>query len=121
MTHVPPTADQLRVIADRAHKGPLATAEILRLREGIDRLAEAGAHSRRSRRRTASGRLRALRRRLRALHAPMIRGGVEICSECSGWNGIRCLGLVTPYPCPTIDAVDASTPTASNDREENAA
>lgn len=116
----PPTVDQLRVIADRAHKGPLATAEILRLREGIDHLAAAGSRIQPSRPRTAPGRLKALRRRLRALHAPMMRGGVEICRECSGWNGTRCAGLVTPYPCPTIDAIDALTPGSGAPRHTGA-
>ena len=102
----PPTIDQLRNIADRADRGQLTAAEVARLREGISRF---------DRPRTNRGaswalRIRGLRRRLHTLHAPMVRGGIQICAACSGWNGVRCLGLVTEWPCPTLDAFDSTFP-----------
>lgn len=51
--------------------------------------------------------------RVRALHQPMERGGFVICSHCSGWNGVRCLGLVRDYPCDTLIAVDEPARDAS--------
>ena len=101
-----PTPAQLRNIADRADRGRLTPAEVARLRAGIDRL---------DRPRTNPGaswnnRIRALRRKLHTLHAPMMRGGIQICAACSGWNGVRCLGLVTEWPCPTLDAFDSTFP-----------
>lgn len=54
--------------------------------------------------------IRALRRKLHGLHAPMLRGGIQICTGCSGWNGRRCLGLVTEWPCPTLEAFDGAFP-----------
>ncbi len=104
----PPTVNQLRNLADRADRGPLQPAEVARLREGIDHLATEKTVRQPSR--PAANRLRRLRQRLRYLHAPLERGGIEICGHCSGWNGTRCLGLVTPYPCPTIDHVDGILP-----------
>jgi hypothetical protein len=44
--------------------------------------------------------------RARALHKPMGRGPFTVCTHCSGWDGNRCLGVVTPYPCDTITALD---------------
>ena len=102
----PPTLAQLRNIADRADRGPLTPAEFARLRQGIAQF---------DRPRTNRGvswatRVRALRRRLHLLHAPMVRGGVQICAHCSGWNGVRCVGLVTEWPCDTLTALDATFP-----------
>lgn len=45
--------------------------------------------------------------RVRALHQPMGRGPFTVCTHCSGWNGVRCLGVVTPHPCDTLTALDA--------------
>ncbi|WP_030917401.1 hypothetical protein [Streptomyces sp. NRRL B-24720] len=103
-----PTIAQLRNIADRADRGALQPAEVTRLRAGIDKFAAAG-------RRSGVGaswgnRVRALQRRLAVIHQPVQRGAIAVCGECSGWNGTRCLGLVTPWPCPTIDAVDSVFP-----------
>ena len=44
--------------------------------------------------------------RVRALHQPMGRGPFTVCTHCSGWNGFRCEGVVTPHPCPTLEALD---------------
>jgi hypothetical protein len=44
--------------------------------------------------------------RVRDLHQPMQRGPFTICGHCSGWDGRRCLGVVTDYPCPTLTALD---------------
>lgn len=46
--------------------------------------------------------------RVRNLHQPMTRGGIEICAHCSGWNGFRCRGVVQPMPCPTLADLAAS-------------
>lgn len=103
----PPTLAQLRNIADRADRGPLTPAEVARLREGIARFDG---------RRTARphvawvNRVRSLRQRLHALHAPMVRGGIRICAHCSGWNGTRCQGLVTEWPCETLTVFDTTFP-----------
>jgi hypothetical protein len=43
---------------------------------------------------------------VRVLHQSMSRAGFLICAHCSGWNGVRCLGVVADYPCPTIAALD---------------
>ena len=40
--------------------------------------------------------------RVRALHTAVHYAGHPICAHCSGWNGVRCLGLMQAYPCPTI-------------------
>jgi hypothetical protein len=103
----PPTVDQLRNLADRADRGPLRPVEVTRLRQGIDRLAD--------RPRTNPGaswanRVRNLRQRLHTLHAPTVRGGVQICAHCSGWNGTRVLGLLTEWPCDTLTALDSAFP-----------
>lgn len=103
----PPTVEQLRNITDRAYNGPLQPAEIIRLRAGIDRLA---ARPRTNPATSWSNRVGGLRRKLHTLHAPMHRGGIQICASCSGWNGTRCLGLVTEWPCPTLDAFDRTFP-----------
>ncbi|WP_141747604.1 hypothetical protein [Streptomyces nanshensis] len=42
----------------------------------------------------------------RALHQPMNRDRTLICAHCSGWNGVRCRGVVTFWPCPTAAALD---------------
>lgn len=103
----PPTIEQLRILANRAARGPLNHAEVARMHAGIDRLV-------RPRRSATAARwglkIANLRRRLHALHAPMVRGGMQICTSCSGWNGVRCLGLVTEWPCPTLDAFDRTFP-----------
>lgn len=102
-----PTVAQLLNIADRADRGPLRPAEVARLREGITRLA---AHRRHNPTATWGRRAAALRRKLAALHHPVQRGSIAACAECSGWNGRRCTGLVTPWPCPTLDALDDHFP-----------
>ena len=104
----PPTIAQLRNLADRADRGQLSPAEVSRLRQGIDHLGQ-----RRPKNPAIgwSNRVAALRRKLHLLHAPMTRGGVQICTNCSGWNGVRCLGLVTEWPCDTLTAFDATFPT----------
>jgi hypothetical protein len=102
-----PTITQLLNLADRADRGPLRPAEVARLREGITHLAARRRHNPTAAwgRRTA-----ALRRKLTALHHPVQRGSIAACAECSGWNGRRCTGLVTPWPCPTLDALDDHFP-----------
>jgi len=106
----PPTLAQLRNLADRAERGPLTPAEAARLRTGID------AHDARRRGYTQSrggwaNKVRHLRRQLHQLHAPLLRGGIQICTACSGWNGLRCLGLVTEWPCQTLALFDRTFPT----------
>lgn len=108
MSRTPPTVDQLRNIADRADRGPLQPAEVARLRAGIEQLAARKPRRRAGPPLAAARRLQRLKQRLRTLHAPMERGGMEVCRECSGWDGFRCRGLVTPYPCPTVEAVEGS-------------
>jgi hypothetical protein len=103
----PPTLDQLRNLADRAERGPLTPAEAGRLREGLDRI---DAKLRTNRGASWGGRVRGLRRKLHTLHAPMICGGIQICAHCSGWNGTRCQGLVTEWPCDTLTALDHTFP-----------
>ncbi|MFF2383785.1 hypothetical protein [Streptomyces sp. NPDC058108] len=44
--------------------------------------------------------------RVRKLHQPMQRGAITTCRECSGWDGHRCRGVVSPYPCATISALE---------------
>ncbi|GAA2457153.1 helix-turn-helix transcriptional regulator [Streptomyces macrosporus] len=45
--------------------------------------------------------------RVRALHQPLTRAGTTCCAHCSGWDGrFRCHGVVTPWPCPTLAALD---------------
>ena len=102
----PPTIAQIRILANRAGRQPLTHAEMARLHAGIDRF---------DRRRPNPGlawgkRIAVLRRRLHALHAPIVRGGIQICAHCSGWNGLRCQGLVTEWPCPTLDVLDTAFP-----------
>ena len=46
---------------------------------------------------------------VRALHQPMQRGPFTICAHCSGWDGRRCLGVVTDSPCATLRALDGAT------------
>ena len=105
----PPTVDQMRNITDRAYSGQLQPAEIARLRQGIDLLAQKrSARRRRGAPLAAARRLQRLKQRLRGLHAPILRGGVEVCRECSGWDGVRCRGLVTPYPCRTVEAFEGA-------------
>ncbi|MGW7597278.1 hypothetical protein [Streptomyces antimycoticus] len=89
-----PSLAQMRVLVDRAERGPLSAVEARWFRRGLE--------WRRSwqRDRSAVG----LRRALGALHRPVARGGVEVCGECSGWDGKRCRGLVTEWPCPTAEA-----------------
>jgi hypothetical protein len=104
-----PTIAQLLNIADRADRGPLKPAEVARLREGI-------AHMGRRRPNPAAAwgtRAAALRRALAELHYPVQRGPIAACAECSGWNGRRCTGLVTEWPCPTLEAVNDYLPRRS--------
>lgn len=108
-----PSIEQLRILANRAARQPLNHAEVARLHAGIDALAAESAAARPSRAGGARRRLKNLKARLMRLHAPMWRGGIEICRECSGWDGFRCRGLVTPYPCPTVDAIDTRPEPAS--------
>jgi hypothetical protein len=102
----PPTVDQLRNLASRTFAGPLRPEESARLLEGIELLAARKPPRRPSKPLAAAKRIQRLKQSLYELHAPMWRGGVEICSECSGWDGVRCRGVVTPFPCPTVDVVD---------------
>ncbi len=107
----PPTFAQLRNLADRAENGPLTPAEAARLRAGIT----AYDLRRRTNRGAAWGnRVANLRRQLRQLHAPLLRGGIQVCTTCSGWNGVRCLGLVTEWPCQTLTLFDRAFPTKEN-------
>jgi hypothetical protein len=46
--------------------------------------------------------------RVRKLHHPMRRGAITTCRECSGWDGHRCRGVVVPYPCDTISALEGN-------------
>lgn len=102
-----PTREQLLVLADRAERGPLTAAEASRLRAGIRALAfsvrSVGQRHRRQRERQ-DGQLVVLRRALARLHYPMPRGGDRVCPECSGWDGRRCRGPLTPWPCRTAEA-----------------
>jgi hypothetical protein len=54
---------------------------------------------------------------VRALHQPMSRAGFLICAHCSGWNGVRCLGVVADYPCSTIAVLDAAEQPATGARK----
>lgn len=102
----PPTIAQLRVLANRAARQPLNHLEVARLHAGIDRF-----DGRRANPAAVWGRkVDALRRRLTALHYPVQRGPIAACAECSGWNGRRCVGLVTEWPCPTLEAFDGLFP-----------
>jgi hypothetical protein len=105
VTH-PPTVEQLRNLAGRTFAGQLRPEESARLLEGIELLAARKPPRRPSKPLAAAKRIQRLKQALYELHAPMWRGGVEICSECSGWDGFRCRGVVTPFPCPTVDVVD---------------
>jgi hypothetical protein len=98
--------EQLRNLAGRTFAGQLRPEESARLLEGIELLAARKPPRRPSKPLAAAKRLQRLKQSLYELHAPMWRGGVEICSECSGWDGVRCRGVVTPFPCPTVDVVD---------------
>lgn len=102
----PPTVEQLRNLASRTFAGQLRPEESARLLEGIELLAARKPPRRPSKPLAAAKRIQRLKQALYELHAPMWRGGVEICSECSGWDGFRCRGVVTPFPCPTVDVVD---------------
>lgn len=104
----PPTLAQLRNLADRAERGPLTPAEAARLRAGITAYDARRAINRGA---SWSNRVRHLRRQLHQLHAPLLRGGIQVCTVCSGWNGVRCTGLVTEWPCPTLDIFDRAFPT----------
>lgn len=98
-----PTLAQLRNLADRAeHRGGLTAAEANRLRDGIN----SGSAWR--------SKIAALRLRLHTLHAPIVRGGRQICAHCSGWNGVRCLGPVAEWPCATLTALDTTFPTTES-------
>ncbi|GAA1065263.1 hypothetical protein [Streptomyces asiaticus] len=98
MRRTKPTGEQLLVLVDRAERGPLRPVEAGRLREGIAALVFARREAVLGRRQSET-----VRRALGRLHRPVLRGGVEVCVECSGWNGVRCLGLVTEWPCSTAD------------------
>lgn len=86
-----PSLAQMRVLVDRAERGPLSADEARWFRRGLEQ-------------RETWRRSHRLRNALAALHRPMSRGGFEVCGECSGWDGRRCRGLVTPWPCPTAEA-----------------
>lgn len=98
------------MLFDRAERpGGLTAAEAAHGRRGVRALAERPAEARtgplvglRRALAEADSRQRALAR----LHHSMIRGGVEVCAHCSGWDEVRqrCRGLVTPWPCPTAEA-----------------
>ncbi|MFF8659510.1 hypothetical protein [Streptomyces huasconensis] len=103
----PVTAAQLRNLAARTHRGPLTPNEAARLTAGIERLT---ARPRRNSAVRWAKRAAALRRKLAALHHPVQRGSIAACAECSGWNGRRCTGLVTPWPCPTLELLDDHLP-----------
>lgn len=83
----PPDAKQTSNLAHRTQRGPLTPAEAARLIAGVERLI-------------------AERDAVRALHTLMLRGGLEICRECSGWDGRRYRGALTPWPCPTVRAAE---------------
>lgn len=112
------TADQLLVLADRAERpGGLTASEADRLRRGVRELAARPAGGRsgvRAAARRAAAEMASLRRALSKLHRPVIRGGYEICAHCSGWDGRRCQGLVTPWPCPTAEIGDLDRPANSS-------
>ncbi|MEU7240270.1 hypothetical protein [Streptomyces sparsogenes] len=92
MTRRPgPSLAQMRVLVDRAECGPLSAAEARWFRQGLE-WRETWRRSHR------------LRHVLAALHRPLLRGGIEVCAECSGWDGRRCRGLLTEWPCPTAEA-----------------
>lgn len=103
-----PSIEQLRNITDRAYRGQLRPEEVARLRAGIDQLAA----RRLARPGTApwARRLHTLRRKLAELHYPVQHERIAACAECSGWNGRRCTGLITQWPCPTLATVDDSLP-----------
>lgn len=103
----PPTIEQLRVIVARAYRGPLSPEEVARLAHGIDRLA---SRPRLNYAASWATRLHTVRRKLHELHYPIQRGSIAACAECSGWNGRRCVGLVTQWPCPTLETVDDAIP-----------
>lgn len=121
----PPTIDQLRNLADRAARGPLTPDEIARLRDGINQLEHAEAELRDWAERDSmdaaagsyAGRAEAVEARVKAaldLHQSMERGPFTICAHCSGWDGRRCLGVVTEYPCPTVTALTEETPVSDD-------
>ncbi|WP_405536965.1 hypothetical protein [Streptomyces antimycoticus] len=93
-----PSLAQMRVLVDRAERGPLSAVEARWFRQGLEWRQSWQRGSR------SEPGLGQLRRRLAALHRPMPRGGIEVCTECSGWDGSRCRGLVTEWPCPTAEA-----------------
>ncbi|MEU7010387.1 hypothetical protein [Streptomyces sp. NPDC046332] len=105
----PTPAEQLLNLADRAERhGGLTAEEAGRLRSGLIVMAQRLTASRQLN--DSLGRqltqAEAKLERVRALHQPMARAGFTICARCSGWNGVRCLGLVADYPCDTIAALD---------------
>ena len=85
-----PSAAELLHLVDRAEAGRLLPAEARLLRDGITALAGAVAE-------------------IRALHVPMLRGAVTCCAECSGWDGRRCRGAITAWPCDTATALTPTT------------
>ncbi|MEV2203705.1 hypothetical protein AB0E11_27615 [Streptomyces fradiae] len=103
--HRSPTIEQLLILANRAEDGPLTPAEAARLREGLAAWADRHAN------RGWPTKAGALRRSLHQLHAPLLRGGIQVCTHCSGWNGFRCLGLVSEWPCQTLLLLDSACPT----------
>ncbi|MFE9003152.1 hypothetical protein ACFYOY_13565 [Streptomyces sp. NPDC007875] len=93
-----PSLAQMRVLVDRAERQPLTAVEARWFRQGLEYRRvwrQDGADP--------TGMFQ-LRRALAALHRPVLRAGVEVCGECSGWDGKRCRGLVTEWPCPTAEA-----------------
>jgi hypothetical protein len=57
--------------------------------------------------------------RVRALHQPMQRGALTICAHCSHWDEKRqrCFGVLTDYPCDTLHALAAPTPSTAPTEE----
>ncbi|MFG2480443.1 hypothetical protein [Streptomyces fagopyri] len=91
---VPATIAQFLSIADCADRRQLAPTEVARLRAGPYRVDG------RKRRPNAAGatwgvRAAAVRREIAEFHYPVQRGAIATCAECSGWDGPRCVGLVT--------------------------
>ncbi|MCC3766022.1 hypothetical protein [Streptomyces sp. UNOC14_S4] len=111
------TVEQLLVLANRAERpGGLTASEADRLRRGVQALASRPAERRpRSSRgpQQRAAEARRLRTALARLHWPLLRGGIEVCAECSNWDGQLCRGLLTPWPCPTADTARLDTVRAS--------
>lgn len=97
-------------LVDMKHRAEQAEAELEQLRRQRRALERAHVElvTEGARKRVAIG-------RVQNLHQPMQRGGQTICAHCSGWTGTRCTGVVTPHPCPTLQALDQPTHTTQPD------